>query len=85
MFHGTLPNVGARPRRMLAVAYRPAWAGPIAEVPAAAKEELAALPESVRPYFADANAREFDFAVGNKPQGMPADAPGMAPSRWSRS
>lgn len=85
VFHGTLPNTGERPRRMVAIAYRPAWAGPIAEVPAADQEELAALPASVRPYFDAPNAREFDFAVGNKPEGMPADAPGMAPSRWSRS
>lgn len=84
VFHGTLPNAGTRPRRMLAIAYRPAWAGPIADVPAATAEELAMLPASVRPYFDDANAKEFDFAVGNKPAGMPADAPGMAPSRWRR-
>jgi hypothetical protein len=70
---------------MVAIAYRPAWAGPIADVPATSEEELARLPESVRPYFSDSNAREFDFAVGNKPEGMSADAPGMAPSRWSRS
>lgn len=84
VFHGTLPNVGTRPRRMLAIAYRPAWAGPIAEVPASPEEELLQLPESVRPFFSDSNAKEFDFDVGNKPEDMPADAAGMSPSRWSR-
>ena len=84
-FHGTLPNTGTRPRRMIAIAYRPAWAGPIAEVPMVTDEDLAKLPASVRPYFSDSNAREFDFAVGNKPEGMSAEAPGMAPSRWSRA
>ena len=84
-FHGTLPNIGTWTRRMIAIAYRPAWAGPIAEVPMATEKELAKLPTSVQPYFSDSNAREFDFTVSNKPDDMPAEAAGIAPSRWSRS
>lgn len=85
VFHGTMPNVGTYPRRMLAIAYRPAWAGPITDVAETSEEELAQLPESVRPFFKDANARTFDFDVGHKPEGMTSDAPGMSPSRWSPS
>ena len=33
VFHGNFPNIGDRARRMLAIAYRPAWAGPIKEYP----------------------------------------------------
>lgn len=82
-FHGTLPNTSTRLRRMIAIAYRPAWAGPIAEVSVTSDEDLAKLPVSARPYFSSSNARAFDFDVGNKPDGIPSDAPGMAPSRWS--
>ena len=32
VFHGNFPNTGDRAREMLAIAYRPAWAGPVAEV-----------------------------------------------------
>ena len=28
VFHGNYPNVGDYPREMLAIAYRPGWAGP---------------------------------------------------------
>lgn len=84
VFHGTLPNVSTRPRRMLAIAYRPAWAGPIAEVAPKPEKELLKIPESVRPFFSDPNAKEFDFDVSDKPEFMPDDAAGMSPSRWSR-
>ena len=32
VFHANYPNYSDSDRRMLAIAYRPAWAGPIAEV-----------------------------------------------------
>jgi hypothetical protein len=69
---------------MLAIAYRPAWAGPIAEVPAWNDADLDALPETVRPLFADPNTRHWDFQGGNKPADMASDAPGINPSRWDR-
>ena len=83
VFHGNFPNVGSYPRRMLAIAYRPAWAGPI--VPQVAQWEeadLAKLPANVRSYFIDRNTRRADFHVGNKPAGMANDAAGISPSRW---
>ncbi len=84
VFHGNYPNIGARPREMLAIAYRPAWAGPIQEVPAWDPAELEKLPATVRPLFADRNTRHWDFGGGNKPPGMASQAPGMDPSRWER-
>ena len=82
VFHGTLPNTGNRSRSVLAVAYRPAWAGPIQDVPQRNQEELSALPSSVHPFLGDPNTKEYEFSVGNKPDNMDFDAPGMNPSRW---
>ena len=84
VFHGNFPNTGDYAREMLAIAYRPAWAGPIAEVPLWDVESLAQLPDKVRPYFTDPNTRQWDFAGGNKPANMAREAPGMNPSRWFR-
>ncbi|MBI2190832.1 MAG: phytanoyl-CoA dioxygenase family protein [Planctomycetes bacterium] len=82
VFHGNSPNMGSRPREMLAIAYRPAWAGPVNEVLVWDQAELARLPDSVRPLFVDRNKRDWDFHGGNKPPNMACDAPGINPSRW---
>ncbi|MBU6335762.1 MAG: hypothetical protein KGS47_15355, partial [Chloroflexi bacterium] len=49
------------PNRMLAIAYRPAWPGPIAEVAEWPAERVAGLPEPVRALFGSLNTREFTF------------------------
>ena len=82
VFHGNFPNVGDYAREMLAIAYRPAWAGPIDEVPAWDDQDLETLPGDIRPLFADRNPRHWDYAGGNKPPNMAAEAPGINPSRW---
>ena len=82
VFHGNFPNVGDYAREMLAIAYRPAWAGPIDEVPAWDDQDLETLPGDIRPLFADRNTRDWDYAGGNKPPNMAAEAPGINPSRW---
>lgn len=85
VFHGNFPNVGDRPREMLAIAYRPAWAGPVVQqVEAWHADDLAKLPEAVRRFFIDRNVRHWDFGGGNKPANMASDAPGINPSRWGR-
>jgi ectoine hydroxylase-related dioxygenase (phytanoyl-CoA dioxygenase family) len=84
VFHGNYPNTGDRPREMLAIAYRPAWAGPIAEVPEWDAEQLSKLPDEIKPYFASRNKRDWDFQGANKPAQMAREAPGMNPSRWNR-
>jgi len=85
VFHGNYPNTGDRPRELLAIAYRPAWASPIAEVDEWDSEQLAKLPELVKPYFLSRNKRDWDFDGANKPTNMARQAPGINPSRWNRS
>ena len=82
VFHGNCPNSGDRAREMLAIAYRPAWAGPQSDVEAWDPEQLARLPEEVQRLMTDRNQRRWDFDGGNKPPGMADDAKGMNPSRW---
>lgn len=85
VFHGNCPNTGDYAREMLAIAYRPGWAGPIAQVDEWDAEDLAKLPDSVRPLFGSRNKRIWDFHGGNKPPHMAGKAPGMDPSRWERT
>lgn len=84
VIHGNFPNVGDRPREMLALGYRPAWAGPIAPVKDWDREQVARLPSELHPLFGDPNTRHWDFDAGCKPPGMRDDAPGINPSRWDR-
>jgi ectoine hydroxylase-related dioxygenase (phytanoyl-CoA dioxygenase family) len=84
-FHGNFPNIGSYARRMLAIAYRPAWAGPtVPQVPAWNEADLAQLPVEVRPYFHDRNHRGWDFDGVDKPANMASEAPGINPSRWQK-
>ena len=82
VFHGNFPNHGDRSRRMLAIAYRPAWAGPIDNVPDRDPENVARLPEHIRPFFRSLNTRTIDFDLPNRPDGMAREAPGISPGRW---
>ena len=85
VFHGNFPNHGDRSRELLAIAYRPAWAGPIAEIPEWDAEQLKTVDSQVRPYLGSRNQRRGDFYGGNKPANMSSQAPGINPSRWSSS
>lgn len=82
VFHANYPNRSDSDRRMLAIGYRPAWAGPIAEVPEWPAEKVAGLPPSVRSLFGSLNTRKVDLNVGNRPPDMASEAPGINPSRW---
>ena len=84
VFHGNFPNVGTYPREMLAIAYRPAWAGPVDKINPWDEKDLQTLPDEIRPLFADRNTRHWDYDGGNKPPHMASEAPGMDPSRWER-
>lgn len=85
VFHGNFPNVGAYAREMLAIAYRPAWAGPVEPVLAPwDAEKVAKLPAAAQPFFQDRNTRHWDFGGANKPANMANVAPGIDPSRWQR-
>jgi hypothetical protein len=86
VFHGNFPNIGTYAREMLAIAYRPKWAGPVAEKVAPwPAEEVAKLPDAVQPFFIDRNTRIWDFGGGNKPTNMASEAPGISPARWERN
>ena len=67
---------------MFAVAYRPAWAGPIAEVADRDPEKVAKLPQEVRPFFQSLNRRRIEFDVPNRPDNMARTAAGISPGRW---
>ena len=85
VFHGNFPNTGDRPRELLAIAYRPAWAGPVEAVEAWGPEDVATLPEVVQPLFGDKSQRRADFHGGNKPADMRSEAPGINVSRWEQA
>ena len=82
VFHANYPNVSQEDRRLLAIAYRPAWAGPIAEIPEWPADKVAQLPDHVRPFFKSLNTRKIDYNVANRPANMRTEAPGINPSRW---
>lgn len=82
LFHANYPNKSQLDRHLLAVAYRPAWASPIVEVPDWPAEKVAKLPPAVRRLFKSLNTRNFDFNVPNRPANMATSAPGINPSRW---
>lgn len=86
VFHGNFPNHSDRDRRLLAIAYRPSWAGPISDVEEDwDPEKVATLPEHIKPFFRSLNTRSIDFDVPNRPDGMARDASGIGPSRWETS
>lgn len=82
IFHANYPNRSQEDRHLLAIAYRPAWAGPIAEVPEWPAEKVEKLPPNVKPLFKSLNTRKINFNVGNRPTDMRTEAPGINPSRW---
>lgn len=83
VFHANYPNLSQEDRRLLAIAYRPAWAGPIAEVPDWPEQKVKQLPPHVRKFFGSLNTRKIDFNVANRPANMRTEAPGINPSRWT--
>ncbi len=85
VFHGNCPNTGDYAREMLAIGYRPAWAGPQQEVEPWPEDKVARLPSDIKPLFADRNTRHWVFEGGNKPANMKSDAPGINPDRWGRA
>jgi hypothetical protein len=84
VFHGNYPNTGDRPRELLAIAYRPAWASPIDKVDEWSEADLERVPPAVRAVMGSRNQRIWEFEGGNKPANMAREAPGMNPSRWER-
>ncbi len=67
---------------MLAIAYRPAWAGPIDDVEDYDPEQIAELPENIKPFFRSLNTRDIEFDLPNRPDNMAREAAGISPRRW---
>ena len=82
VFHGNYPNHSDTSRRMYAIAYRPAWAGPIDDIEDRDPSRVATLPEHIRPYFRSLNTRHIEFDLPNRPDNMARDAEGLRPKRW---
>ncbi len=83
VFHANYPNYSNSDRRLLAIGYRPAWAGPIGEVPDYDSDRVATLPANVRPYFRSLNTRNIEYDLPNRPDNMNRDAAGISPQRYS--
>ena len=83
VFHGNYPNFSPRDRRLLAIGYRPAWAGPLTEADPWDERMLATLPAAVRPLLRNPNMRRIDFDVPNRPDTLDRSGAGIAPSRWN--
>ena len=83
VFHGNFPNVGTRSREMLAIAYRPAWAGPVCDINEWETDDLASLAPEIRALLGSRNQRRAELDGKNKPANMRREAPGMNPNRWS--
>ena len=84
VFHGNFPNTGDHPREMLAIAYRPSWAGPAGEIDSRDAEKVARLSPEIQAILGDPNTRIWMHDNPNKPDHMAKDAPGINPSRWDR-
>ncbi|HAW31405.1 MAG TPA: hypothetical protein DCY03_25420 [Planctomycetaceae bacterium] len=82
VFHANYPNFSDTDRHLLAIAYRPAWAGPIGEVPDYDPEQVQTLPEKVQPLFRSLNTQKIDYDLPNRPDNMARSAPGISPRRY---
>lgn len=83
VFHGNYPNHSDLNRRLLAIAYRPAWAGPIVEVPERDADKVTGLPAEVQKYFKSPNTKDIDYDVPNRPNNLATTAAGIHPDRWN--
>ena len=82
IFHGNYPNIGSSAREMLAIAYRPSWAGPADPIENWPEEKVAQCPAEVQAVMKDKNQRIWTYQAPDKPDNMPVDAPGIDPARW---
>ena len=82
ILHGSHPNLDERPRELLQMGYRPAWAGPIQPVEEWDAALVAAAPEIAKPFLQSLNTTGAEWEQEHKPVGMKTEAPGINPSRW---
>jgi hypothetical protein len=84
LMHGSHPNKDARPRELVQLGYRPAWAGPIQPVEEWDAAFVAAAPEIAKPFLRSLNTSGQVWEQQHKPAGMKTEAPGINPSRWGK-
>jgi hypothetical protein len=82
LFHGSHPNKDSRPRELIQLGYRPAWAGPLQPVEEWPAELVAAAPEIAQPFLRSLNTSGQAWEQAHKPAGMRTEAAGINPSRW---
>lgn len=85
LFHAVAKNRSNQSRHVFAIAYRPAWAGPVGEVPDHNSEDVAKLPPHVAKLFKSLNTRNAEYNVKNYSDDMPTDAPNLGPTRWKNA
>jgi len=84
LLHGSHPNRDPRPRELIQLGYRPAWAGPIQPVEEWDPALVAAAPAIAQPFLQSLNTTGQMWEQEHKPAGMRSDAPGINPSRWEK-
>ena len=82
LLHGSHPNEDSRPRELLQLGYRPAWAGPLQPVEEWDPELVAAAPTIAKSFLKSLNTTGAAWEQPHKPVGMKTEAPGINPSRW---
>ena len=84
LFRGVDPNGSDASRALIAVSYRPAWAGPTSPLPEPEAEQLDRLPKDLRPYLSRPNCGLSDTTIVNWREDLPAggDGLGRAAGRW---
>jgi hypothetical protein len=84
LMHGSHPNKDPRPRELVQLGYRPAWAGPIQPVEEWDAALVAEAPEIAKPFLCSLNTSGKLWEQQHKPAGMKTEAPGINPSRWGK-
>ena len=82
LLHATHPNRDDRPRELVQLGYRPAWAGPIQPVDEWDPKLVADAPDIAKPFLKPLNTTSAQWTQPHKPAGMKTEARGINPSRW---
>lgn len=82
LFHGAGANECSQPRRMFAMTFRPAWAGPTMPIPTQENGDPDVLPISTRALLSDPNRRDVDTHIVNWSEDMPTSGAGLGRQRW---
>jgi ectoine hydroxylase-related dioxygenase (phytanoyl-CoA dioxygenase family) len=82
LLHGSHPNQDPRPRELVQLGYRPAWAGPIQPVDEWDADLVASAPEIAQPFLQSLNTTGQQWEQPHKPPAMRTEARGLNPSRW---